>query len=114
MRKKLIPILGLLAIIAFSAMTCKPSQQTVTYNTLSSIQVSTAGAYSAYLDLVITGKLATNSVPVVSRDYTLFQTAWNAAVSVASMGLETPATQPVTDAAIKVVADITVAKGGAK
>lgn len=89
---------------------CVSASKTV-YNTLASVQVTTSGAYSAYLDLVVQGKLTTNSVPLVSKDYTIYQTVWNTAVSVASLGVNAPATQPVTDAAAKVVADITIAKG---
>ena len=85
----------------------------VAYKTLSALQVTTSAAYAGYLDLVVTGKLTTNSVPVVSRDYTLYLATWNAAVSIAAQGTNAPATQPVTDASAKVISDITQAKAGA-
>ena len=91
-------------------MGCVSASKTV-YNTLASVQATTSGAYSGYLDLVVQGKLSTNSVPMVSKDYTIYQAVWNSAVSVAALGTNAPATQPVTDAASKVVADITIAKG---
>lgn len=101
-------IIPLLAILIGCA-----SQVANTYKTLSALQMTTSAAYSGYLDLVVTGQLKTNSVPTVSRDYTLYLAAWNAAVSIASQGTNAPATAPVTDAAAKVVSDITLAKGGA-
>lgn len=103
--KKLIPLLALLIVVG-----CASANKTL-YQTLSSVQVTTSGAYNAYLDLVVTGKLATNSVPTVSKDYTIFQGIWTSAVTAGSLGVNTIATQPVTDAAAKVVADITIAKG---
>lgn len=103
--KKLIPLLALLFIVG-----CASQSKTI-YNTLSSIQITTSGAYNAYLDLVVQGKLSTNSVPVVSRDYTAFQAAWNGAVAVAAMGINSPPTQPVVDASTKVINDINQLKG---
>lgn len=103
--KRLVPLIALLFVIG-----CASANKTL-YQTLSSVQLTTSGAYSAYLDLVVTGKLATNSVPTVSKDYTIFQGVWNSAVSAGSLGVNTVATAPVTDAAAKVLADITIAKG---
>ena len=106
---KTIKTLAAICAVAF-LIGCATASRTV-YNTLASVQVTTSGAYSAYLDLVVQGKLPTNSVPLVSKDYTIYQNVWNSAVSVAALGVNAPATQPVTDAAAKVVADITIAKG---
>ena len=89
------------------------TQSATAYKTLAALQATTSSAYAGYLDLVVTGQIKTNSVPVVSRDYTLYLAAWNGAVSIASQGTNASATQPVTDAAAKVVSDITLAKGGA-
>ncbi len=103
--RKLIPILALALIVG-----CVTPSRTI-YNTLASVQVTTAGAYNAYLDLVVQGKVATNSVPTISRDYTSFLAVWTSAVTVAAAGVNSPATAPVTEASAKVIADITVAKG---
>jgi len=108
--RNLVATIGLCVALMGTAMTCAPSAQKVVYNTLASVQVATSGAYSAYLDLVVTGKLSTNSVPLVSKDYTVYQQVWQVAVTTAALGVQAPATQPVTDAAAKVVADITIAK----
>ena len=103
--RKLIPLIALLFVIG-----CASASKTL-YNTLSSVQVTTSGAYNAYLDLVVQGRLPTNSVPTISKDYTIFQGIWTGAVTAGALGVNTIATQPVTDAAAKVVADITIAKG---
>jgi hypothetical protein len=104
---KSIPAILLLAFIVGCATTSK-----VAYNTLASVQVATTGAYNGYLDLVVQGKLTTNSVPVVSKDYNLFQQIWTAAVYVAQFNTNSVVPQTVTDAAAKVVTDISAAKGG--
>jgi hypothetical protein len=106
---KTIKFLSAVFAVAF-LIGCVSASKTV-YNTLASVQVTTSGAYSAYLDLVVQGKLTTNSVPLISKDYTIYQGVWNTAVSVAALGVNAPATTPVTDAASKVIADITIAKG---
>lgn len=105
-------LLALYSVLASWAIFigCATQSRTL-YNTLASVQATTSGAYSGYLDLVVQGKLTTNSVPVVSRDYTLFQGAWSSAVTMAAGGVTNPAPQNVTEASAKVLADITVAKG---
>ena len=106
-------IKSLAAVVAVAFLIGCASQVAATYKTLSALQVTTSAAYAGYLDLVVTGQVKTNSVPTVSRDYTLYLAAWNAAVTISAQGTNAPATQPVTDAAAKVVSDITLAKGGA-
>lgn len=109
--KRTLPILGLcMALLVLPGMTCKPSQQATAYKTLSTLQATTSGAYDAYLDLVVTGKLPTNSVPTVSRDYTVFLAVWNASVALAAQGTNSPATQPAMDAATRVLTDINLSK----
>src|ERR1035437_8359477 len=105
--------LNTLAAVLAVAFLIGCATSAVAYKTLSALQVTTSAAYAGYLDLVVTGQVKTNSVPVVSRDYTLYLAAWNAAVSIASQGTNAPATQPVTDASAKVISDITQAKAGA-
>lgn len=102
---------SLAAVFAVAFLIGCASQQRVTYNTLASVQVATTGAYSSYLDLVIQGKVTTNSVPTVSKDYDIFQTVWNGAVVVARWATNSPASQQVLDAAAVVVTDINKAKG---
>lgn len=105
------PLQTLAAACAVAFLVGCATQRATLFKTLASVQVTTSQAYNAYLDLVVQGKLSTNSVPVVSRDYTAFQAVWNGAVSVAALGVQAPPTQPVTEAAAKVAADIATAKG---
>ena len=81
------------------------------YNTLSSLQITTTAAYNGYLDLVVKGAITTNAVPTVSKDYNLFQVVWSSAVAVAHFNTNAVAPSAVTDAAAKVVNDISAAKG---
>lgn len=106
-------IKSLAAVLAVAFIIGCASTSTTAYKTLSALQATTSAAYAGYLDLVVTGKLTTNSVPVVSRDYTLYLAVWNSAVSIAATGTNAPATQPAIDASAKVVSDITLAKAGA-
>jgi hypothetical protein len=103
--------LSAIAAIALLVGCATPASRT-TFNSLASVQSITSGAWNAYLDLVIQGKLATNSVPIVSRDYSNFQNIWVAAVTVAELGVQGIATAPVTNASAVVLFDIATAKKG--
>lgn len=101
---------SLAAVLAVAFIIGCASQSRTAYNTLASVQTTTTGAYNGYLNLVVQGKLPTNSVPVVSKDYNLFQATWTAAVMVAQWNTNTVAPQPVLDASAKVITDINTAK----
>ena len=103
--KRLIPFIALAFLIG-----CATSG--VVYKTLASVEATTTAAYSSYLTLVVTGKITTNSLPTVSHDYNFFQSIMQATVSVAALGTNSPVTTPVTDAAARVISDISMAKGG--
>jgi hypothetical protein len=102
---------SLAAALAVAVLIGCATTGTTVYRTLATVQITTSSAYNAYLDLVVQGKVSTNMVPVVSRDYTAFVAVWNGAVGVAALGVQAPATAPVIDAANKVIADVAVAKG---
>jgi hypothetical protein len=104
MRKQLliIPILVLLFGCA--------SQSRVVYNTLAGVEITTTGAYDAYLDLVIKGAVPTNSVPAISRKYNIFKIEWAAAVAIAQWNTNAPATTLVSETATKVLVEISNAK----
>jgi len=104
-------IKSIAAVLAVAFLIGCASQSKVLYNTLASVQVATTGAYNSYLDLVVQGKLTTNSVPVISKDYNLFQQVWSAAVYVAQWQTNSAVPQSVLDASSKVVTDINAAKG---
>lgn len=99
-------------VFAIALLVGCASQSRVVYNTLASVQAATTGAYDGYLSLVVSGKLTTNAVPAISRDYNTFQTVWSAAVMLAQFNTNTVAPQNVTDASTKVLSGIVTAKGG--
>lgn len=105
--KTSIALLATIILVAGCALTSKR----ITYNTLSSVQEVTTGAYNSYLDLVVKGTITTNMVPTVSKDYNMFQIVWSAAVAVAQFNTNAIATSTVTDASAKVINDISTAKG---
>lgn len=80
-----------------TGMSCKPSQQRITYNTLSTVGLSVNQAYAAYNDQVVAGK-ATFS-PSVAQKYNEFQAAYAVAVSAAQNVTTAIAPQNVTDLA---------------
>lgn len=99
------------AVLAVAFLIGCVSQGRLAYNTLASVQVATTGAYNSYLDLIVQGKLTTNSVPAISKDYNLFQQVWSAAVYVAQWQTNSAVPQSVLEASAKVVTDINTAKG---
>lgn len=105
--KKNLCVLALIAFIVGCA-----SQSRSLYNSLATVEVVTTGAYSSYLDLVVSGKLPTNNVPVVSMDYNNFKAVWSAAVVVARWDTNSTAPPAVTTASSRVLSDINTAKGG--
>lgn len=109
--KRTLPIVGLcLALLFLPGMTCRTAQTTA-YKTLAAVEATTMAAYTSYLQLVVAGAIPTNSVPAVTRDFTIFQATMEAAVTLAAQGTNAPTTQPVSDAAAKVLTDINLAKG---
>jgi uncharacterized lipoprotein YajG len=70
MKKKLISLATLLLLVG-----CSTSQQTTTFNALSSIESVADVGYSNYVTLVIQGKVSTNSLPQVSQAYNTLHAA---------------------------------------
>jgi len=103
--KLLLCVLLACAPIAFSGMTCKPSEQRLAYNTLSSVEDTTTAAFRAYLTLVVKGEVSKDKLPAVAQAYNQFQSAMQAAVVM--LGTPTaPATVEVVTAAANVVSEI--------
>ena len=96
--------------LALLLVGCMSTSRTI-YNTLASVEATTTGAYGGYLNLVVQGKLPTNSVPAISKDYNIFQATWTAAVMIAQWNTNAVAPQPVLDASAKVLTGINIAKG---
>lgn len=86
-----------LSPVGWTGMSCKPSQQRITYNTLSSVGQAVNAAYAAYNDQVIAGK-ATFSTQVAQK-YNEFQAALSVAVNAAQNVTTAPAPQNITDLA---------------
>ena len=101
--KKLFPILALVLLGC-------ASQSKLLYNTLASVESVTTGAFNGYLNLSVTGKIPTNSVPTISRDYNNFQALWATAVAVAQFQTNTIAPGPVVTASSNLLYEINVAK----
>lgn len=99
-----------------TGMTCSPSQNKLTYNTLASTEDATSKAYSSYMTLVLQAKIPTNNVPTVANDFRTFQTVMSAAVTLAAGNTNAIATPEVTAASIKVINDVNLdkAKAGVK
>lgn len=70
------------AVIITGCKATTVSQQRKTFNTVWSLAESVDTSYKAYLDLVISGQLKTNSVPKVSLAYSEFQTSLGLALVV--------------------------------
>lgn len=105
-RLAIIPALVLLVC----AIGCASNNRKL-YQSLATVEVVTTGAFASYLDLVVTGKVATNAVPVVSADYNAFKQVWSAAVVIAQWNTNSVAPANVTAASAKVLTDINNAKG---
>ncbi len=93
-----------LAPMGWTGMTCTPSQQKATYNTLSSVGLAVNSAYAAYNDQVVTGKATFNVT--VAKAYNDFQSVFGVAVAAASTNPQAIAPQNVVDAANAVYAAI--------
>ena len=102
-------------IIVAPIMTgCSTSAQRATYNTLSTIGSGVNASYAAYLDGVIAGRIKTNDVPKVSRQYNEFQQAFAAAVQLVQFNTNAPASQPVLDAAARFANTVADAQKGTR
>lgn len=95
---------SLLSIALTPAMTCTPSQQRLTYNSLFSVGQAVNQAYAAYNDQVVTGKATFN--PSVAKAYNDFQAGYAVAVVTASNNPNAIAPQNVVDLANAVYAAI--------
>jgi len=110
--KKTLLILAL-SLPLWLGMTCSPSAQTTAYNTLATTGITVNTAYTTYLNLVVTGKVATNSVPAVSQAYNDFQTAYGAALTIAQFNPNAIAPSNVVASANALVAKINLTEGKA-
>ena len=100
----------LVSIFAAVILIGGASQQKLLYNTLASVETVTTGAFNGYLQLAVTGKIPTNSVPTISKDYNSFQQLWLGAVAVAQFNTNSVAPPIVVNASSNLLYEINVAK----
>lgn len=103
------------AIITPVAITtgCRvPSQQKFAVNTITTTHLAVDAALDSYLDLVVAGKIATNSVPAVMASYGVYQLTYNSALVVVLNNSNAPAPPALSDAAVKFTDTIAAAKKG--
>lgn len=58
---------------------CQLTNQTIAYRSLASVETSTVAAFDSYLTAVAKGKVSTNAVPKISKDFQAFQDAMRTA-----------------------------------
>lgn len=88
-----------------------PSSQTVAYNTLATTGLTANAAFTAYMDLVVKGKVATNSVPNIAAAYNDFQAAYGAALTLAQFNPNAIAPSNVVASANSLVIKINIVEG---
>lgn len=114
MSKIKVTLLALVAGFVLIGATCNPNQQRISFNSIYSAETAVNSSYSAYLDLVIAGKVPTNDVPKVSTAFNLFQKTVAEATTFVSTHPTNGVPPDVNIAAANVIATINVAKGGVK
>lgn len=78
--------------VAVAIVACTTNQVSVAAKTLATVEITTKTAYDGYLTLVVTGKVRTNEVPVISKAFNDFQAAM--VLSVVSVQNNTNALAP--------------------
>lgn len=118
MKNKLTPIaavaLGLALVttsLTYSGCNTTPTQQTVTVNTLLGLGQSVNAAFAAYSDLLIAGKVSTNSLPQISAAYADFQLAFASAVRIAQSNTNAPPPPELAAAGAKLITTLNQQKG---
>lgn len=92
---------------------CATTTQTTTYNTLAATGQLVNGAFTAYMDLVVKGKVPTNSVPTMASAYNDFQQVYGAALTLAQYNPNAVAPSNVVASANTLVSKIALAEGKA-
>lgn len=90
---------------------CTTSQQTTTFNTITSLEQTTHAAYAGYLNLVLSGNVRTNDVPQVSKIYNDFQAAAALAITLNQANTNALAPSNLVDESVAVINLINTVKG---
>lgn len=110
MKVKLFILLAVLSA-ALALTNCATSTQTTEFKTISAAETAVNASYSGYLDLVETGKLATNSVPQVSKAYNDFQASASIAILTHGLSVTNPVPSDLATLAANVLTLITTLEG---
>lgn len=106
-------LIALLPVTVGIVTGCRtPSQQRKTFNTMWSLATAVDTSYKSYLDLVIAGKVPTNSVPRVSQAYANFQTDFNTALVLVSFNTNAAPTTGLLQSSQVFTVEVTNAKQG--
>lgn len=106
-----VALIGMPALVTTG---CKaPTQQKLALNTITSSHQAVDFALDSYLDLVLNKKLATNGVPAVMQSYGVYQSAYNAALTLVLGNTNAPAPPELNKAATSFTDTVTQAKKGA-
>lgn len=108
--KKLLSIL-MLGLLIGIPIGCGTTPKSITYKTLYGLEQVTVSAYDGYLQLVIQGRVRTNSVPQISRDFNQFQAAMQAAIELANHSTNAMANASLIIASEGIVSTISQEKG---
>jgi hypothetical protein len=104
MKNLLLSLILLTVFVLTPGMTCTPSQQQTTYNTIFSVETTTRSAFDAYLDLAIKQSPPnTNGLAQAAFAWNTFQAAERAAIDIAQGNKNSPAPQSLVDAQAKAI-----------
>lgn len=87
-----------------------PSAQRTAFNTVYSVGKTVDAGYRSYLDLVVAGKVPTNGVPKIAREYDAFQSAFRAASLLVVLNTNAPAPAELITQAAAFAVEIEAAK----
>lgn len=89
---------------------CSTSVQRKSVNTIASAGYTGDTAFRAYLDLVLQNQIPTNSVPQVSQAYATFQSAFRAALIIATVNSNSPPSVELVNSLSQLQLQISAAK----
>jgi hypothetical protein len=90
LRNLFLSILLLGGLVLTPGMTCTPSQQTLAYKSIYSVEIGATAAFDGYLTAVVHGSVSTNSLPAISHSYNALQLA----VKTATLAVQGDANAP--------------------
>lgn len=110
MKNFLLCALLLTGLVLTPGMTCTPSQQTLAYKSIYSVETGATAAYDAYLTSVVRGTVTTNSLPFISHSYNLLQLAVKTATLQVQGNANAPAPAALQSQAAAFVSEVSTAR----